>query len=50
MGDGVGKYLQARISQVSSTTALDSDIPAGSTIKKRKLGMPTGELKDFSAW
>ncbi|KAL2499590.1 Peptidyl-prolyl cis-trans isomerase CYP65 [Abeliophyllum distichum] len=50
VGDGVGKYLKATVGQVSSTTALDSDVPAGSIVKKRKLGVPTGELKDFSAW
>ncbi|CAA2970588.1 peptidyl-prolyl cis-trans isomerase CYP65 [Olea europaea subsp. europaea] len=50
MGDGVGKYLKTRIGQVSSSPSLDSDMPAGPIVKKRKLGMPTGELKDFSAW
>ncbi|CAI9758484.1 unnamed protein product [Fraxinus pennsylvanica] len=35
VGDGVRKYLKARIGQVSSTTALDSDMPTVSTVKKR---------------
>ncbi|KAL6530036.1 cytochrome P450 monooxygenase 65 [Orobanche minor] len=49
-GGGVGKYLKARIGQASSATSLDIDAPAGSVVKKRKLEVPSGELKDFSSW
>lgn len=50
VGNGVGKYLKARISQAASVTSLDSDAPAGALVKKRKLGVSSGELKDFSSW
>ncbi|XP_075498609.1 peptidyl-prolyl cis-trans isomerase CYP65 isoform X1 [Primulina tabacum] len=49
-GDGVGKYLKAMIAPAASVTTLDSDVLAGSAVKKRKFGKSTGELKDFSAW
>ncbi|KAL8472912.1 hypothetical protein ACS0TY_029945 [Phlomoides rotata] len=50
VGAGVGKYLKARIGQTASVVSLDSDVPAGSVGKKRKLGRSSGELKDFSSW
>ncbi|CAI9111273.1 OLC1v1011457C1 [Oldenlandia corymbosa var. corymbosa] len=50
LGGGVGKYLKARNAQADSTTSLDSGLPAVSVSKKRKVGVPTGELKDFSSW
>ncbi|XP_073131722.1 peptidyl-prolyl cis-trans isomerase CYP65 isoform X2 [Henckelia pumila] len=49
-GDGVGKYLKVRIAPAASATTLDSDVLAGSVVKKRKFGKSSGELKDFSAW
>ncbi|KAL6498205.1 hypothetical protein OROGR_028602 [Orobanche gracilis] len=49
-GGGVGKYLKARIGQASSTTGIDIDAPAGSVVKKRKLEVSSGELRDFSSW
>ncbi|KAK2983294.1 LOW QUALITY PROTEIN: hypothetical protein RJ640_030573, partial [Escallonia rubra] len=48
-GGGVGKYLKARNSQVYATTAADADLQSVSVGKKRKLGVSTRELKDFSA-
>lgn len=45
---GVGKYLKARNAQPESTP--DSGLQAVGVAKKRKLGAPTRELKDFSAW
>ncbi|KAL0332343.1 UNVERIFIED_CONTAM: Peptidyl-prolyl cis-trans isomerase CYP65 [Sesamum calycinum] len=39
LGGGVGKYLKARISQGASATSLDIDAPAGSVVKKEKLGV-----------
>ncbi|XP_027075149.1 peptidyl-prolyl cis-trans isomerase CYP65 isoform X2 [Coffea arabica] len=50
LGGGVGKYLKARNSQVESTTAVDSSQPAVSVTKKRKVGVSTGEYKNFSSW
>ena len=51
-GGGVGKYLKARSGKVESTTAVDDGGgQAGPTVvKKRKLGVSTQELKDFSGW
>ncbi|KAK3020820.1 hypothetical protein RJ639_047692 [Escallonia herrerae] len=49
-GGGVGKYLKARNSQVDATTAGDADLQSVSVGKKRKLGVSTRELTDFSAW
>ncbi|KAF5763632.1 putative peptidylprolyl isomerase [Helianthus annuus] len=46
-GVGVGKYLKARTTKVDSTTAPDGN---NAVLKKRKLGVSTNELKDFSAW
>ncbi|CDP11704.1 unnamed protein product [Coffea canephora] len=50
LGGGVGKYLKARNSQVESTTAVDSSLPAVSVTKKRKVGVSIGEYKDVSSW
>lgn len=50
VGGGVGKYLKARTGQTASIASLDSDVPAGSVGKKRKVGGSSGELKDFSSW
>lgn len=50
LSGGVGKYLKARNAQVESATALDSGPPPVSGAKKRKVGVSTGELKDFSSW
>lgn len=49
-GGGVGKYLKARNSQAKSTTAPDTAEEIISAPKKRKVGVQTQELKDFSAW
>ncbi|KAK9064898.1 hypothetical protein SSX86_016280 [Deinandra increscens subsp. villosa] len=46
-GVGVGKYLKARTTKVDSTPAPDGN---KAVLKKRKLGVTTQELKDFSAW
>lgn len=44
---GVGKYLKARSAQTESATAANGSIAMA---KKRKLGVSSGEMKDFSAW
>ena len=46
-GGGVGKYLKARSAQTESATAANGSIAMA---KKRKLGVSSGEMKDFSAW
>lgn len=50
VGGGVGMYLKARTKQAASVAGLDGDLPSGSVVKKRKVGAPRGELKDFSSW
>ncbi|KAL4568785.1 hypothetical protein LXL04_024401 [Taraxacum kok-saghyz] len=45
-GGGVGKYLKAR----AATTTATSDGGGGGVVKKRKVGVSTQELKDFSGW
>ncbi|KAG8384273.1 hypothetical protein BUALT_Bualt04G0101300 [Buddleja alternifolia] len=50
VGDGVGKYMKAKIAKTAPVAGLDNDVPTGSVVKKRKLGAPTGQLKDFSGW
>lgn len=47
---GVGKYLKARSSQAESAAAADTGPQATAVAKKRKLGAPVGEFKDFSTW
>ncbi|KAH7845497.1 hypothetical protein Vadar_002903 [Vaccinium darrowii] len=47
---GVGKYLKARSAQAESAAAADTGPQATSVAKKRKLGAPVGEFKDFSTW
>ncbi|KVI02727.1 Cyclophilin-like peptidyl-prolyl cis-trans isomerase domain-containing protein [Cynara cardunculus var. scolymus] len=50
-GGGVGKYLKARSGKTESTAAVDGGGHAGpAVLKKRKLGVSTQELKDFSGW
>ncbi|GMH14845.1 hypothetical protein Nepgr_016686 [Nepenthes gracilis] len=49
VGNGVGKYLKARNAQAQSTATDDTTLDAA-VAKKRKLGISTGEFKDFSAW
>lgn len=50
-GGGVGKYLKARTTTVTATaTGGDGGGQADVVVKKRKLGVSTKELKDFSAW
>ncbi|KAJ9564264.1 hypothetical protein OSB04_000230 [Centaurea solstitialis] len=50
-GGGVGKYLKARSGKVESTAADNGGGQAGpAVVKKRKLGVSTQELKDFSGW
>ncbi|KAF2294722.1 hypothetical protein GH714_015727 [Hevea brasiliensis] len=48
-GGGIGKYLKARNSQPESVT-MDSGLSTIAVAKKRKVGVSTGEFKDFSAW
>ncbi|KAL5819792.1 hypothetical protein ACOSQ4_023634 [Xanthoceras sorbifolium] len=45
---GVGKYLKAKNATESAADA--SGLVATSTLKKRKVGVSTGEFKDFSSW
>lgn len=45
VGSGIGKYLKARNALAESATAPDTGVA-----RKRKLGVPTRELNDFSAW
>ncbi|XP_010272657.1 PREDICTED: peptidyl-prolyl cis-trans isomerase CYP65 isoform X2 [Nelumbo nucifera] len=48
---GVGKYLKARNAQVEAAASVgDAGLQENVVAKKRKLGVSTGELKDFSAW
>ncbi|WJZ91847.1 hypothetical protein VitviT2T_010888 [Vitis vinifera] len=49
VGGGVGKYLKARTGQAEHAAA-DTGLQAMTVAKKRKLGGPTAEFKDFSAW
>jgi len=49
-GGGVGKYLKARISKADSAVVADLGPQRTVVAKKRKLGVPVGEFKDFSAW
>lgn len=49
-GGGVGKYLKARSGKVETTAAADGGGRADVVLKKRKLGVSTQELKDFSGW
>lgn len=49
VGGGVGKYLKARTGQAEHAAA-DTGMQAMTVAKKRKLGIPTAEFKDFSAW
>ncbi|RVW57360.1 Peptidyl-prolyl cis-trans isomerase CYP65 [Vitis vinifera] len=49
MYGGVGKYLKARTGQAEHAAA-DTGLQAMTVAKKRKLGGPTAEFKDFSAW
>lgn len=46
---GVGKYLKSRNQQIEST-ADDTGLSAITVAKKRKVGVSTGEFKDFSGW
>ncbi|KAJ4823323.1 cytochrome P450 monooxygenase 65 [Turnera subulata] len=48
-GGGVGKYLKAR-NTLTDSAAIDTDLTTSSTKKKRKVGVSTGEFKDFSGW
>ncbi|KAL9464151.1 hypothetical protein AB3S75_001867 [Citrus x aurantiifolia] len=48
-GGGVGKYLKARSAPIDSA-ADDGGLTAIATAKKRKVGVSTGEFKDFSGW
>lgn len=48
-GGGIGMYLKARNAQGESA-AVDSSLTATAVGKKRKLGVSTRELKDFSTW
>ena len=48
-GGGVGKYLKSRTGQAEPAPA-DTGLQAMTVAKKRKLGIPTAEFKDFSAW
>lgn len=47
-GGGVGKYLKTKTTSKADSTAAP-DV-GGGQVKKRKLGVSTRELKDFSAW
>ncbi|CAK9136030.1 unnamed protein product [Ilex paraguariensis] len=49
-GGGVGKYLKARTTQAETITALDNGVSGIAAAKKRKVGVTTRDLKDFSAW
>ncbi|XP_021908219.1 peptidyl-prolyl cis-trans isomerase CYP65 [Carica papaya] len=52
-GVGVGKYLKARNAPAGSgpiTNAIDTSLATNATSKKRKVGISTGEFKNFSAW
>ncbi|XP_052205283.1 peptidyl-prolyl cis-trans isomerase CYP65 isoform X2 [Diospyros lotus] len=49
-GGGVGKYLKARIAKADSAVVADPGPQRTVVAKKRKLGVPVGEFKDFSAW
>ncbi|KAJ0040123.1 hypothetical protein Pint_27885 [Pistacia integerrima] len=48
-GGGVGKYLKSRNQQIESI-ADDRGLNAITAAKKRKVGVSTGEFKDFSGW
>ncbi|OAY35588.1 peptidyl-prolyl cis-trans isomerase CYP65 [Manihot esculenta] len=48
-GGGVGKYLKARNSQTESAT-MDAGLSTNGVAKKMKVGVSTGEFKDFSGW
>lgn len=48
-GGGVGKYLKARNAQTDSA-AIDAGLTMISVAKKRKVGVSTGDFKDFSGW
>ncbi|KAJ0097357.1 hypothetical protein Patl1_28514 [Pistacia atlantica] len=48
-GGGVGKYLKSRNQQIESI-ADDRGLNAIAAAKKRKVGVSTGEFKDFSGW
>lgn len=49
VGGGVGKYLKTRNSDAESA-ATDELLQAVAVAKRRKLGVPVGEFKDFSGW
>lgn len=51
VGVGVGKYLKVRTGQAERVAAAaDTGLQATTVTKKRKLGIPAAEFKDFSAW
>ncbi|GAA0185019.1 hypothetical protein LIER_32307 [Lithospermum erythrorhizon] len=49
-GGGVGKYLKARNVKAQSATVVYDELPSVPATKKRKAGVSTQELKDFSGW